>query len=203
MKHTIKQGECILSISEEKGFLWKTIWEHGENTELRRLRKDPNVLAPGDELCIPDKEIKEASGATEQRHSFRKKGVPGKIKIRLLLDEEPRANERYVLDVDGLTVKQGMTDEGGFVEAFVPAGAQSGRITVGDHIRTDIYNLRFGTVDPIDTDEGIKGRLRNLGCDVNEDFEAAVGGFQKKEGLEVSGQVDDATRQKLKERFGQ
>jgi len=203
MKHMIKQGDCILSISEEKGLFWKTIWEHGQNAQLRRLRQDPNVLSPGDELFIPDKEIKEVSGATEQKHSFRRKGVPGRIKIRLLLDDEPRVSEGYVLEVDGLTVSQGMTDGDGFVEASIPPGARSGRITVGDHPQMDVYHLHFGTVDPLDTEDGVRGRLRNLGYDVDADFEAALSGFQRKEGLEESGLLDDATRQKLKERFGQ
>lgn len=203
MIHTIKQGECILSISQEKGFFWKSIWEHGNNSKLRDLRKDPNVLAPGDRLFIPDKDVKNVNCSTEKKHSFCKKGFVGKIKIRLFLDDEPRCNENYELNVDGVTVKQGKTDANGCIEAPIPAGAQSGRIFIGDQNQTDIYDIHFGNVDPIDTDDGVKSRLYDLGYDVNSDFEGAVKDFQKKEGLEDTGQADNATRNKIKERFGQ
>ena len=203
MEHTVEQGECVLSISEKYGFLWKTIWEHGDNAELRELRGDPNVLAPGDTLVIPEKRPRQEQGAAEQKHRFRRKGVPGKVKIRLLDDDEPRANERYELEVDGRTVDEGQTDGDGFIEAALPAGAVTGKLIVGEGDARDIYSLRFGNVDPIDTDEGVRCRLRDLGYDVDTDFEAAVSGFQKKQDLDETGQVDDATRQRLQEMFGQ
>ena len=43
------------------------------------------------EIIVPDKEEKEESGATEECHRLRKKGVPAKIRIKLM--QEPTADD--------------------------------------------------------------------------------------------------------------
>ena len=54
-KHTVQEGECVSSIAHDYGLLPNTVWEYEENRTLRELRKNPNVLLPGDVLVIPDK----------------------------------------------------------------------------------------------------------------------------------------------------
>ena len=90
-KYIVQQGECLSSIAFEKGFLWETIWNHSENQRLKSERKDPNVLQPGDELFIPDKDLKKFSKPTEAEHVFRRKGTPAKFRLRILeqVVEEP------------------------------------------------------------------------------------------------------------------
>ncbi|MFC1782182.1 peptidoglycan-binding protein [Planctomycetota bacterium] len=201
-KHTVKQGECFSSVSDMYGFFWETLWNHSENAELKQKRKDPNALSPGDIIFIPDKTEKYEDGATEQKHRFRLKGVPAKIKIRLMLNDEPRANEPYKLLIDGVWM-EGTTDPNGFLEVSIPPGAQKGKLFVGKGDRQEIYEFNLGTIDPIETEEGIRQRLLNLGYSVGDDLEAAIRAFQEKEGIEVTGIVDDDTRSKLKEIFGQ
>ena len=75
-KYIVKQSDCISSIAFKYGFFPDTIWNDSKNSKLKQDRKDPNVLLPGDEVYIRDKEEKEESCASEERHSFRKKGVP-------------------------------------------------------------------------------------------------------------------------------
>lgn len=54
--HTVAQGDTLISIAHQYGFCdWKTIYFDGSNSELREQRPDPMVLAPGDEVHIPDK----------------------------------------------------------------------------------------------------------------------------------------------------
>src|SRR5205823_4496192 len=175
---------------------------HADNADLKQLRRDPNVLLEGDVVVIPDKTPKEESCPTEQKHKFKKKGTPAKIKIRLMLDDRPRANEPYRLAIDG-TWFEGNLDGDGFLEQAIPPGAVRGVLRVGSGERIDEYELALGHLDPIDTDGGVSGRLRGLGYHHEDDPTPAISAFQKKEGLEVSGEVDDQTRQKLKERFGQ
>ena len=61
----------------------------------------------------------------------------------------------------------------------------------------------LGNTYAVNTEEGIKVRLRNLGYPVDDDLGSAIEAFQKKEKLEVTGNIDEATRNKIKERFGE
>jgi hypothetical protein len=203
IRKTVEQGDCLSSISDEHGFFWSTVWNHPDNADLKELRNDPNALLEGDVVVVPDKAMKEESCATEQKHKFKKKGTPAKIKIRLMLDDEPRANEPYRLQIDG-TWFEGNLDGDGFLEQVIPPGSVRGILRVGTGERIDEYELALGTLDPIDTDSGVNGRLRGLGYHFEgDDPEAAIRAFQKKEQLEETGAIDDQTRKKLKERFGQ
>ncbi len=199
--HVVAQGECTSSIADASGLSWETVWNHANNAALREKRKDPNVLYPGDELFVPDVDIKWESGATTQRHTFVKKTAKVTIHLRVLDADKPRASVPYTLVVDGTTLS-GTTDGGGHLKHTIPANASSGRLTVGEGASKDVFELLFGTVDPIDTEEGVRGRLVDLGF-VTENLSEAISAFQRKEKLTVTGEADDATRARLKEKFGQ
>lgn len=201
-EYKVKQGDCLSSIAAQYGMSWDKIWNHPKNAKLKQQRQDPNVLYTGDVVFVPDKEDKEESGATEQKHRFKAKGAMAKIKIRLTIDDEPRANTPYKLEIDGQT-KEGATDGDGYLEEKIPAKAKSGRLIVGEGNTEDIYEFQLGTIDPIDTDEGIKCRLFNLGYAIKEDLSIAIREFQQKEGLNITGIADEITRNRLKEKFGQ
>jgi len=202
ISHTVKPGDCISSIADQHGRFWQQLWDHADNAQLKDLRKDPNVLNPGDVVVIPDLQNHEESCATEQKHRFRRKGVPAKLKVRILRDDKPRAKLPYVLEIDSITVK-GNTDGDGFVKGDIPPGARKGRLTVGKGDDLDVFDLLLGTVDPIDTDEGLLDRLDCLGFDVSQGLGPALKDFQTKVGLEPTGTPDDEVRDQLKERFGQ
>jgi N-acetylmuramoyl-L-alanine amidase len=200
--HEIRQGECLSSIAAQYGFLWETIWNHGDNAGLKTSRKDPNVLMPGDVLVIPDKADKVVARPTGQRHVFKTTLKPTTIKIRLTLDDQPRSGLAYELVVDGESLK-GSTDGDGCLTAEIPATAQGGRLVVGDKEPRETYELAFGTLDPIDTTEGIEERLRSLGLNTEGGLSGAIATFQLNNQMDVTGAVDDAFKAKLKEKFGQ
>src|SRR5438045_657493 len=100
-QHEVSQGECMSSIAAQYGFLWKTIWNDGENAELRGERPNPNLLYPGDVVFIPEKKIKEESCATETLHKFKRKGVPAKLKIRLMQNGEARKDVGWKASLGG------------------------------------------------------------------------------------------------------
>ncbi len=171
LKHEVQPGDCILQIAESHGHFWETLWDHPDNSKLKELRKDPNVLAPGDVVAVPDIVTKEESAAVEKRHRYKRKGVPGKIKIRMTLDGKPRANLRYVLTIDGVS-KSGTTDADGFIEMDIPAGAIEGELKIEEDGRNDIYRLDLGHLDPVDTAEGMCQRIEQMGYSVEEQKDA-------------------------------
>src|SRR5271165_350062 len=84
--HTVVQGECVSSIAGQAGFLWETIWNHPANSQLKLLRKDPNVLLPGDLLFIPRKTPEKFTRATDMLHRFVLKGEPCYLRLQVLDD---------------------------------------------------------------------------------------------------------------------
>jgi hypothetical protein len=217
MWHVVRQGECLSSIAAGAGLFWRAVWEAAENGELRGKRKNPNVLYPGDRVWVPEKEEKLEAGATGQRHMFRVKGAPAKIRLRLLTpapELEPRKDLSYLLIVDGTTF-QGKTGADGMIEHSIKPDARQGLLTVYTETRTEQYQLKLGAVDPHDTQTGVGQRLMNLGFgplsnplpgqDVpvgDEAFRRAIELFQKRSRLPVTGHVDPATREKLEELHG-
>jgi N-acetylmuramoyl-L-alanine amidase len=199
--YTVQQGDCVSSIADRYGLLWTTVWNHPSNSQLRQLRKDPNVLYPGDELFVPDLDVKQVDRPTDQRHTFVKKGVPAKLKIRLLDQDQPRAGVAYQLEIDG-ALKSGVTDSGGYIDQPLPPGAQHGKLTVGDGPTRDVHEIQFGSLDPFDTETGVRGRLVSLGFG-GDDIKAAIEAFQKKEGIPITGEADAATQSHLKDKYGQ
>ena len=207
-KHTVKQGECIESIAFEKGFFWETVWNDSQNAELKRERKNPNTLLPGDKVFVPEKQEKEVSGATEQTHRFKRKGVPSKLHIIMKRGGEPRANEPYTLDIDG-ELFSGTTNAEGELKHFIPPNAKAGTLKVGEEPDAVQYELKLGYVDPIAEISGVQGRLNNLGFDCGQPdgkmsprTVEAIKAFQQKAGLEVTGEIDQDTKDALEQEYG-
>jgi len=165
--HTVKQGECIESIAFEHGLFWETVWNDSQNAEFKQKRKNPNALLPGDKVFVPEKQEKEVSGATEQTHRFRRKGVPSKLHIIVKKEDEPRANERYTLDIDG-EFFSGTTNAKGEVKQAIAPNAKSCKLTVGEGEDAVEYLLQLGHIDPIDEVSGVQARLNNLGFHCGE-----------------------------------
>lgn len=244
-EYTVKQGDCISSIAEKHGLFWEKVWNHPKNSRLKEQRKDPNILKPGDVIFVPDKEKKEESGATEQKHRFKKKGTPAKLRLRIMeepveeekalppsssplqpqntknavfedpifesssQEERPRQNIPYILDIDGNLI-EGTTDEDGMIEASIPPNARQGRLILEPRTTNErILPLHLGGLNPLSEISGIKQRLRNLGFDCGDTseettpaMEAALRAFQEKHDLRVTGETDQATKDKLKDLHG-
>jgi len=202
--HTVRQGESITSIAARYGLSPESVWEAVENRDLKELRGDPNVLAPGDVVVIPDKRLKEEDGATEKRHRFRKHGDTVPLRIRLRdVNDQPVAGAEVVLTIDGLS--HTVTSDGdGTVEVQVAADARQGTLTLGGVER----ELRIGHLDPVDGATGQGQRLANLGYgsgggepDATR-LLAAVEEFQCDQGLHVDGICGPKTQKRLREVYG-
>ncbi len=206
--YVIRPQDCLTSIALEHGLLPATIWDDPANKDLRGKRKNPNALLAGDVLVIPDLRPRQEQGATEQRHSFRRKAVPDQLSL-VLRDEagKPRQDLPFTAVIDGRS-REGRTDGKGGLKIPIPANARSGRLLLGAD-RAEVHELRLGAIDPIETLAGAQQRLANLGydidaCDGEPDptTEEALRAFQTEQGLEASGKYDQATRDKLEQAYG-
>lgn len=201
--HDVAQGEHLIQIAHQYGFAdFMAIFDHPDNKPLKDKKRDPHVLLPGDQLFIPEKELKEVDAATGKVHTFKVK-LPT-LMLRVIVhgeDDKPLANKPYVLTVNGKDI-EGTSDGDGKVEAAVPVTAREAKLVIDIHE----IQLRVGHLDPIEEDSGVLSRLLNLGYDLGGETQPgpfttdALRRFQKASGLEVNGNLDDATRGKLREK---
>jgi hypothetical protein len=207
--HRVEQGESHYTIAKKHGFPnWRVIYDDPSNAELKKKRPNPQVLHPGDLVQIPD-----APKEPHLKVPLDKRTVITRTKkdfqpIRLVLlghNRSPRPNAEYTLSFQGGELK-GKADTTGLIREEIPVGAGKVTLQVGDEKR----ELQVGFLNPLEANtsdqgtEGAKARLRNLGYfvasvdgDQGKDFKAALLQFQADQGLEKSGKLDDATRQKL------
>jgi len=199
--HKVRQGECIESIAMRYGMFWQSIWDDPKNINLKAKRSDSNVLMPDDTVYVREKALKWVDGATESKHRFRRKGVPSKLRIRLMNDDEPCVKTRCVLIIDGLAIEK-ETDSDGWLIVPIPPDARQGDLFVGES--EEEHHLQLGCMDPPDEISGLQSRLNNLGfpCGDAEGVlgpgtVAALRNFQRKHDLHVTGKPDKATVDKL------
>lgn len=201
--YVVRQGDCISSIAKSAGYFWKTIWDGPANTELKSVRKDPNVLFPGDRVTLPPKGQKKEPGGTERRHCFIRRGEPTFLCLQLTKPSgEQWADQPYRLTVDGQQ-RQGSTDRNGILEEPISGNARDAVLQIGDGKIGYSYRISLGTVDPTGTVSGAQTRLNNLayGCPLSGQSDdatrSAIRRFQKVQGLQASGGLDAQTRQAL------
>lgn len=211
--HIVEQGEHLSQIAKVYGFPdYKILWDHPENANLKKLRKNPNILFPGDEVFIPDKEEKEESGSTDKRHTF----VVDKetLKLRLVLEdiyEKPISGAQCALLVGDQTF-QLTTDGKGKLEQDIPLDAQEATLVIrGDQtpFQNEIIPIKIGHLDPVEEISGQVARLNNLGyfpgpLDGSDPdaFQSSVEEFQCDHSLKVDGDCGTNTQTKLKEVHG-
>lgn len=186
--YIVKKGDTLISIAASKGFRdWRSIWEHRLNDDLRRRRDNPQVLADGDQLFIPEKEPRPFVCETEHKHRFQLKAQPCVLVI-YLRDElgEPFANRAYELTVEGRKYAGVTLHDGRVVQEIKPSD-RTGSLELhrdpNDPKDTPVWKLTLGGLEPPDTVAGVQGRLKNLGYGVKA----------------VSGTLDDSTRIAVKE----
>lgn len=203
--HKVQPGDCLNSIANTHGVAVDKLWDHPDNAELRRQRRDANVLAPGDVVVVPERERWSVEVAAGNSYTFQLLGTHVDFRLRLELDGKTLANERYELAV-GAQLEEGETDAQGLLETRVSATAT--RLSLRLPQRNASYELLLGHLDPVDQWLGASQRLHNLGlCEAAQSsatpsLQAALRLFQRRVSVEVSGQLDQATTAALREYHG-
>jgi hypothetical protein len=211
--HTVQQGECLSTIAKQYGFSnWQKIYHDPQNDGFRRLRPDPNVLYPGDQIAIPDKVPKKEQKNTEQKHRFILSTPQPCLRI-VLKDEndEAFAKKKYCLKFRDAQLS-GTTDDSGMLEQRIPIDVVEVELdlTIDDQAgKTYAWSIEVGFLDPIEQLTGVQGRLNNLGFDCGEvdgimgpRTSAALSAFQAHYGLKVDGIVGPETRERLMTEHG-
>lgn len=206
-----KQGESVESIATLHGHFWQTLWEHPNNAELRGKRATPHALLPGDRVFVPELRANGYSKPDQQRHVFRRKGIPSRLHLIMKDCHGIRADEDYIMDIDGV-VSTGKTGPDGAIIKDVPPLAIMARVRLCKDLTGTVHRFMLRSIDPIDTITGIQGRLMNLGYPIAEVdgidgpvFQDAIRAFQrngKNQGLKESGKIDDATRAAIRKAYG-
>ncbi|HEY7215508.1 MAG TPA: peptidoglycan-binding domain-containing protein [Thermoanaerobaculia bacterium] len=203
--HDVQPGETLLGLAAANGLeSWKDILDRPENAELKKKRTDPGILKAGDRVFIPNKEMGHEPAAVDAKHTF--KIGPPKAWLRLAVkdaDGQACAGKKYELSVAGKTAS-GNLPAGGLIKQAVPIDTTAGTLTVWIAPYSQVWSLKIGHMDPPDELSGVQARLNNLGFDCGEpdgaeteDTQNAIRAFQVRLGLEATGAVDDALRQKI------
>jgi hypothetical protein len=209
--YTVVQGDYVSRIAAQQGFAgYSKIWNHPNNAELKNLRKNPEVLYPGDVLFIPDRVDRIEDRPTDAKHTFVAKIAPLKLRVVIKdVNNKPVANKPCQVIVDG-HVFDLTTDGTGKVETEIPRTARDGRLTLRDPsvpIEIDLPIL-IGHLDPVEEKSGQFARLHSLGYNPGETpddanrFKRAIEEFQCENHLTVDGICGPATQSKLKLVFG-
>jgi N-acetylmuramoyl-L-alanine amidase len=194
------EGDCIASIAYDFGFFTETIWNHPNNKTLNNQRKDLHVLNPGDVLYVPARRLGMETGATDQKHRFRLNGVPLLLRIQLQYFEKPWPGIDYTIYFADQE-QPGTTDGQGWLQQYIPPNLETCLLKLADG---STYELALGYVDPIDVVRGAQRRLTALGYyygesdgQINDDTRQALRNLQFNHGLDVSGEIDDNTKNLL------
>lgn len=205
-EHPIAPGEHLSRVAGQRGFRgYGPLWDHPANQGLRQRRVNPHILAVGDQVHVPELELREVDRGTEQRHRFKVDLRPLSLRVQFQRwDRAPRSGVPATVLLDGKSAP---------AQALAPAGlavvveALTDRCRIG--FPTEELLLRLGFLQPADTVAGYRERLTNLGYEAGDsdnpsDYQlrSAIEEFQCDEHLSVDGKVGPKTRAQLVLRHG-
>lgn len=212
--HTVKDGEHLSGIAAKYGFSsYKTIWEHPENAELKKERKNPNILNPGDKLFIPEKEVKEESRSVDAKHRFEADTELLVLRVKVLdLMERPRSEPCTLSTNSGAFPMFEVNDH--ILAGTISSDAETGELFFPLQDQSDVKIPVFiGGLNPITEATGQQQRLNNLGYFAGFDerstaqLKMAIEEFQCDHLAECklkkpTGEMDDHTRDALEKVYG-
>jgi len=191
------------------------IWNDPDNAQLRQQRETPHVLLPGDQVAIPEKNVVKFRRDTGSDYTFTVWLPPFRLRAKLFdLFNQPLANVEGELTAGGVS-QTVQTDGDAMLEADVPYASTRVILRIDDDTQ---FELALGNLDPVDEPSGQQARLLALGYfmdtvveagaskkeqdAVSSSFKLAWELFQDENGLEVTGEGDADSVDKLREIYG-
>lgn len=201
-----KKGDCVYSLAARAGVLPEAVWNAEENAELRKKGRTAGELQPGDVVVLPDLRPRSVTKAVDQRHTFRRKGVPHLLRIRIMDFDRPNADAKCCITVDGVS-SEAKTDKDGWLVHPISPTAKKASILFGDG---NEYELLLGELPPAGEVSGVQARLQSLGFyagpvdgQLSGPARDALARFQRSQALEATGAIDEATVARLLQLTGQ
>jgi hypothetical protein len=211
--YIVREGDWMGKIARQHNIADPdTIYNHPPNQALKDKRNEKDLLSPGDEVWIPVRE--ELEVPTKGKNS-------GPVSIQATLAEteqlsvtlknengELLTNKDYTVNFSGQGQEiTGNTGSSGKIEADLPAGTEQVFVDLGGELMMSFY---LGHLDPPDTVRGASQRLRNLNCfkhdtypnEITPDLYDALRKFQYDNEINISGQLDSETSEKITEKYG-
>src|SRR5688500_6803666 len=97
--YVVRPGDYLTRIASRRRFDAEQVWQHPQNAELRRRRPNPEVLAAGDILYVPDTEPRRHALTVGGTSSFTARIPTVKLELSLTgSDGQPLASKRYWVD---------------------------------------------------------------------------------------------------------
>ena len=213
--HRVKQGESVLLIAQKYGFnKWRTIYDHPDNSEFRRLRPEQDLIYPGDKIIIPDHEPKSYSVSVNAWHTFEVLRPKQVLKIRVKpSDSQDWEGRKADLRVGGRVIESKIDSEGFAVFKLPRLTTRRATLEIysGNNVEKPSYvvGLKLAHLDPLETAEGVQARLNSLGYEcgkvdgnLGEVSTEAIRQFQVDNHLKVDGEAGDKTRTRIKALYG-
>jgi type VI secretion system secreted protein VgrG len=207
--HVIRQGDHLARLAFIHGFDADKVWNDPKNAEIKAKRKKPSILHPGDIVYLPHAERQGMSLTKGSSNSY-STVIPRKT-LRLALKEERLRNAKFKVEGLGAPL-EGATDAEGNFTIQVPVHVREVKV-VFPELYVE-YELRIGDLDPIEERTGVRKRLEHLGfrkqpggqgeseAEALEADRAAIEEFQQEQGIEVTGELDQRTRDALQKAHG-
>ena len=212
MPYVVRQGDYLAKLAFVNGFDVDAVWGDPKNEELKKLRGDHHILAPGDVVHFPTgkKEGQPIAKGTTNGYAAKVPTVEVNLEFRNA-DGTPMAGEP--LEIQGIAAASAAakTDGAGKVVLKLPVTVRE--VTVGFPLRHYAHTVRVGDLDPGVEASGIKQRLQHLGfllptpagpdaADDDDTLRQAIAMFQVKKNIEATGILDEDTRKALLDEHG-
>ncbi|XXY17060.1 peptidoglycan-binding domain-containing protein [Sorangium sp. So ce216] len=208
--HVVRQGEYLSLLAIRHEFDADEVWGAPENAELRARRASPEVLAPGDILHLADAPRAGTELRARTRNSYRARVPSSVVRVRLQRGGAPVANARCVVHGRNPPLET-RTDGEGMLCFDAPMNVHEVRVDLPDEQLT--LRVLVGHLDPLNESSGVADRLANLGFLSAADRHApeeqwrdrvreALAAFQERHGLDLTGELDEPTRDALRDAHG-